>query len=150
MSVTVNGKKITDEEIYQEMQHHPADSVEAAADKAAKALVIKELLLQEAINLNVQVDGVDSGDGNYDAALIDALFTEVIKTPELDDNSIGRFYQNNIARFKQADGAIMPLDTAKEFIEEYMMENFWQNSIREYIRKLALDAKISGVTLVAL
>lgn len=146
MNITVNGKEITEEEVYQEMQYHPAESQEKAMEQAARALVIRELLLQEAAHLNIQVD--DTSDQDHTEKLIDGLFASVIKLPEPDSESITRFYQNNAHRFKKEDGTVLPFDEAKEKIAEYLIETSWHNALREYIRLLILDAKISGVTLL--
>ena len=48
VTVSVNGVSIAREAIVREMQHHPADKPIAAWQQAARALVIRELLLQEA------------------------------------------------------------------------------------------------------
>lgn len=144
--ITVNNKEITDEEIYQEMQYHPAESQEKAIEKAAQALAIRELLLQEAANLNIQVD--DNQDQDRNEKLIDGLFASVIKLPEPDQESIARFYKNNSHRFKKENDIALSFDEAKDAIAEYLIDVSWQNSLREYIRLLILNAKISGVTLL--
>ena len=47
MPIIVNKAEITDDEVHAEMQYHTAGSVEEARHKAAEALVVKQLLLQE-------------------------------------------------------------------------------------------------------
>ena len=54
MEVKVNGRIITEREIARETQYHPADSFEAARRKAAEALVVRELLLQQASRLGIE------------------------------------------------------------------------------------------------
>ena len=51
--VTVNGTAIARDAIVREMQHHAAAKPIAAWQQAARALVIRELLLQEARRLGV-------------------------------------------------------------------------------------------------
>jgi len=51
--VLVNKVEITDDEVHTEMQHHPAKSVDSARDLASQALVIRELLFQEAVRLKL-------------------------------------------------------------------------------------------------
>ena len=46
-AITVNGVGVSEEAIRLEAQHHPADNPGAALTEAARALVIRELLLQE-------------------------------------------------------------------------------------------------------
>lgn len=49
--ITVNGIKITPDEINAEVQYHPAESLFSAKYEAMRALVIRELLLQRAAGL---------------------------------------------------------------------------------------------------
>ncbi len=53
VTVSVNGVAIARDAIQHEMQHHPADKPIAAWQQAARALVIRELLLQRARYLGV-------------------------------------------------------------------------------------------------
>ena len=53
-SVVVNGVEITREAIGQEVQNHPAGKPGEAWAAAARALAIRELLLQEARRLDLQ------------------------------------------------------------------------------------------------
>ena len=48
MPAFVNGVEISDHAINAELQYHPAGSVEEARAAAARALVVRELLLQTA------------------------------------------------------------------------------------------------------
>lgn len=146
MPVLVNGKTITDEEIYQEMQYHPAASAEEAMEKAAKALAIRALLLQKATALQIQAEAED--DQAPEEALIDALLTSVITLPDPDDETIERFYHQNAHHFKKEEGVTLPLTEAKDAIKDYILETAWQNSLREYIRHLVLEAKIEGVAIL--
>ena len=52
-AVSVNGVAIARDAIAREMQHHPAPKPIAAWQQAARALVIRELLLQQARHLDV-------------------------------------------------------------------------------------------------
>ena len=53
MPLYVNNTEITDEQVFAEMQYHPASSLPEAQEKAAQALAIRELLLQEAARLEI-------------------------------------------------------------------------------------------------
>ena len=55
-NITVNGVQISESEIGAEMQYHPAASKEQAFQLAARALVIRALLLQRAAELGLQGD----------------------------------------------------------------------------------------------
>ena len=54
--VRVNGVEIEPEAIAQEIQHHPAEDAETAWREAARALAIRELLLQEARRLGIEAE----------------------------------------------------------------------------------------------
>ena len=51
--VRVNGVEIGPEAIAEEIQHHPAPDPQTAWTEAARALAVRELLLQEARRLDV-------------------------------------------------------------------------------------------------
>ncbi|MGA8824458.1 MAG: peptidylprolyl isomerase, partial [Pseudolabrys sp.] len=53
ITVSVNGISIARDAIQREMQHHPAAKPIAAWQQAARALVIRELLLQRAKHLDL-------------------------------------------------------------------------------------------------
>src|SRR4249919_2724340 len=53
VTVSVNGVAIARDSIQREMQHHPAEKPIAAWQQAARALVIRELLLQRAKHLDL-------------------------------------------------------------------------------------------------
>ncbi len=95
MSITVNGVEIAESAVHAEMQHHPAPSRERAEHQAAVALVIRELLLQEAGRLGVE--------GADDDARIAALVAREVETPEADEASCRRYFDANPARFRSAD-----------------------------------------------
>jgi peptidyl-prolyl cis-trans isomerase C len=100
--VLVGGREISATDIAAEAQNHPAPSAEAAWAAAAEALAIRQLLLDEALRLEL-----DPGD-TYDAeglaltredALIDALLAQEIQTPKADPETCRRFYDNHPERF---------------------------------------------------
>jgi peptidyl-prolyl cis-trans isomerase C len=97
MEVAVNGKIIAEREIARETQYHPAADVEDARRKAAEALVVRELLLQQASRLSIEAD-----DGT-DEARISALIEREVKTPRADEENCRRYYQGHLARFCSPD-----------------------------------------------
>jgi peptidyl-prolyl cis-trans isomerase C len=98
MEISVNGTVIAEQEIARETQHHPAPSLEAARRKAAQALTIRTLLLQQADRLAVPKDGQDT-----DEARITALIEREVKMPSADEATCRRYYQSNLGRFRSAD-----------------------------------------------
>src|SRR5512139_2207013 len=63
--VRINGIEITPEAIAQEIQHHPAPDAETAWTEAARALAVRELLLQEARRLALVVEPEQDEAGRF-------------------------------------------------------------------------------------
>ena len=89
MEITVNGKIIAEREIARETQYHPAGEFENARRKAAEALVIRELLLQQASRLAIEAEG------ESEEAIIAALIEREVNTPRADEETCRRYYQNS-------------------------------------------------------
>jgi peptidyl-prolyl cis-trans isomerase C len=98
MEISINGTVIAEREIARETQHHPAPSLEAARRKAAQALAIRALLIQQAERVAVPSDGHDT-----DESRIRALIEREVKTPSADEGTCRRYYETNLARFRSAD-----------------------------------------------
>ena len=100
--VVVNGRVIPQSEIEAEAQHHPAASPGLALLAAARALVVRDLLLQEADRLGIEPEPalVDTGrrETPEDAAIRQLLEQEVA-VPQADDDACRRYYDNNRRRF---------------------------------------------------
>jgi len=105
-AVSVNGVVISREAIAQEVQNHPADKPIHAWQAAARALVVRELLLQEAARLNIATEALCDPDGRRETAeeaAMRALVEREVKTPEPDEAACRRFYEQNIQRFRLGD-----------------------------------------------
>lgn len=104
--VRVNGVEIAPEAIAQEIQHHPAGSPEAAWTEAARALAIRELLLQEARRLGLEGDPEPDETGRVetdDDATVAALLDAAVE-PELPgEDECRRYYDARRERFRTAD-----------------------------------------------
>ncbi len=98
--ITVNGCEIPDSAVAAEMQYHPADDRDAAWQAAARALVVRELLLQEAARLDIagEAEGPESAKG--EEGLIQALVAREISLPEVDEETCRRFWLANKAKFR--------------------------------------------------
>ncbi|MGD0635275.1 MAG: peptidylprolyl isomerase [Beijerinckiaceae bacterium] len=104
-SVAVNGVVIAKADIAREVQNHAGDSPGAAWQEAARALVVRELLLQRANALTLAAEP-RSEDGlreSVDEALIRAVLEAEIRTPEASEAECRRYYQSNPARFRGPD-----------------------------------------------
>ena len=94
--ITVNDAKITAEQINSEVQYHPAESLVQAKYEAMRALVVRELLIQRAVELGIT--SYEQARENPDD-VIDRLFDLEIKTPKADKKTCQTFYENNKSRF---------------------------------------------------
>jgi peptidyl-prolyl cis-trans isomerase C len=106
VTVSVNGVTIAHDAIVREMQHHPAPKPIAAWQQAARALVIRELLLQRARHLAITPEPISDNDGRRetdDEAIMRALVEREVAVPEPDDDACRRYYQRNQGRFRSPD-----------------------------------------------
>ena len=108
MPVVVNGTEISDRAIKAEVQYHPASSFEEAHQAAARALVIRELLLQAADQLGIAdiepvMDPQTGRRETREEALIRMVIEQEVKIPEPDEAACRRYYENNRRRFRTED-----------------------------------------------
>ena len=104
--VRVNGVAIPRDMISRETQHHPSKTPAAAWTAAARALVIRELLLQEARRLDVVGAPMSNSDGRRETAeeaAIRTLIAREVRTPVPDEATCRRYYEQNAQRFRSAD-----------------------------------------------
>lgn len=104
--VIVNGVEITPEAIAQEIQHHPAPDAETAWVEAARALAVRELLLQEArrLALHAAPEADDTGRSEADDdALVRALLEEEVRPAQAGEPECRRYYDANRNRFRTPD-----------------------------------------------
>jgi peptidyl-prolyl cis-trans isomerase C len=106
--VVVNGTEISDRAIKAEVQYHPASSFEEAHQAAARALVIRELLLQAADQLGIAdiepvMDPQTGRRETREEALIRMVIEQEVKIPEPDEAACRRYYENNRRRFRTED-----------------------------------------------
>ncbi len=104
--VTVNGAEISAKAIADEAQNHSSDRPEKSWAAAAEALVIREALLQKAraIGLSAQPQTDESGRRETDDdALIRQLLDTQVSTPDPDEASCRRYFENNKQRFRTSD-----------------------------------------------
>lgn len=104
--VSVNGIAIAREDIARETQNHPADKPLVAWQAAARALVVRELLLQEAQRLKIVAQPLVDAEGRRETeseAQIRQLVADQVRTPKADEEACRRYYQSNRKRFRSAD-----------------------------------------------
>jgi peptidyl-prolyl cis-trans isomerase C len=104
--VRVNGVEITPEAIAEEIQHHPAPDAETAWVEAARALAVRELLLQEAHRLGIAAEPLADEAGRTEAeddAIVRALLEAEICPSVAGEAECRRFYDANVDRFRTPD-----------------------------------------------
>ncbi len=101
--ITVNGVAIGEEAIAAEVQHHPAASLDEARREAAQALVVKQVLLQEADRLGIQEPPGSEGDEPAEETRIQLLMEQGAKVPEPDEAACRTYFRNNRERFRSPD-----------------------------------------------
>src|SRR5690606_13370136 len=105
-TVTVNGVEIEPEAIAQEMQHHPAPDGETAWREAARALALRELLLQEARRLGIEADPEEIEDGGREIeedAVIRSLLERRVEPAKAGEDECRRYYESCVDRFRTPD-----------------------------------------------
>src|SRR5690554_3021311 len=97
--IKVGAVTIEESDIAQEMQYHPADSAGTAQLKAARALVVRELLRQRAAELGLaEVSGEALEEGD---AAIAALLEQELDVPEPSEEDCRRFHAAHAERFSE-------------------------------------------------
>lgn len=105
-AVSVNRVVISRAAIARETQNHPAGKPIEAWLAAARALVVRELLLQEARRIGIAPEPIGDAEGRRetdDEALIRALVAREVVTPQADKAACQRYFNQNRARFRTPD-----------------------------------------------
>jgi peptidyl-prolyl cis-trans isomerase C len=106
ITVSVNGVVIPHDAIAREVQHHPERTPVRAWQQAARALAVRELLLQEARRQDLTAEPQTDDDGRRELeeeALIRGLIEREVSVPEADDDTCRRYYDRNGRRFRSRD-----------------------------------------------
>jgi peptidyl-prolyl cis-trans isomerase C len=105
-AVSVNGVGIAHDLISRETQNHPAANPTLAWTAATRALVVRELLLQEARRIGLCAEPLGDAEGRRETeaeALVRGLIESEVRTPTPDAESCRRYYDANAARFRSQD-----------------------------------------------
>ena len=101
--VRVNGVEIPPEAIAQEIQHHPAPDAETAWIEAARALAVRELLLQEGRRIGIAAEQTADETGRMELdedALIRTLLEAEVEPSHPGEAECRRYYEANVDRFR--------------------------------------------------
>jgi peptidyl-prolyl cis-trans isomerase C len=143
--VVVNGVEIPEAAIAQEAQHHPASSAEEARAAAARALAIRELLLQQARRLGLAAEPLRDDEGREEAAeeaLIRAILESQVEPTEPTDEECGRVYAVRFGESGVSPSAALPR------IRQVLRARAWRAAAARYVAELVREAHIEGLSLV--
>ena len=141
MSIFVNKAEITEAEVGQEMQYHPAPTQERAWQMAAQSLVVRQLLLQQAANSGLDIEEPEEN-------LIDRLLQQDVTVPEADEATCLRFYDTHPDSFMDDEsGKRLTFDQAQAPIRDYLHTKAMRMAVAEYIKALSYSADIKGYEL---
>jgi peptidyl-prolyl cis-trans isomerase C len=102
-AVSVNGVEIPEADILAEAQNHPADTPGAALAAAARALAIRQILLQEAKRIGIESRPENGPDGRSETpedAAIRALMEQEVVVPSASEEECRRYYLSNLEKFR--------------------------------------------------
>ncbi|MBL4612252.1 MAG: hypothetical protein JKY91_00770 [Emcibacter sp.] len=147
MPVFVNKREITDDQVHEEMVNHPAPSIEAARLDAARALVVKQLLLEEAARQEIIPMGdIEALAEEYAEAAIKQLLDNVITTPDPDEETCARYYEQHKERFMdKTTDKILPYELVQPHIVQYLEDKAYHAAFHAYLDKLMSEAEIVGL-----
>lgn len=141
--VRVGEVAISPARIAEEMQNHPASNASEAWDAAARALVVRELLLSEARRQGIAADKIRDPEGRElgaEDARIEALLEREIEVPSANAAEARRYYENHLGRFTS------PLLVEAEHIliaaspDDELCYNMALSDARGLIRELQRDS----------
>jgi peptidyl-prolyl cis-trans isomerase C len=104
-AVSVNGITIPRGDIARETQNHAAATPIAAWQGATRALVIRELLRQEATQRAIVATPLEDDEGRRetaDEAAMRALIDTDVRIPTADEDTCRRYYAANVTKFRSA------------------------------------------------
>jgi peptidyl-prolyl cis-trans isomerase C len=106
LPIKVNGVVIPAHVIAEEAQHHPARTPRLAYEAAARALVVRTLLLEEALRRGIEAEPSLVAEGKReteDEARVRALIAHVASVSEAGEAECRALYDANPARFVSPD-----------------------------------------------
>jgi peptidyl-prolyl cis-trans isomerase C len=104
--VSVNGVVIHRSAIAREAQYHPAVSPGESMRAATEALVVRELLLQEARRRGIATTPITDERGRRETeeeSLVRGLVDQAVVVPTPTDSEVARYYAANRSRFRTPD-----------------------------------------------
>lgn len=148
MPVFVNAHEITDDQIHAEMQYHPSDTLDEARLNAARALTIRRLLLDQAVERDMVSSSVVKNLGeDKTEELIERLLEEDIIIPDADAETCERYYEKHKTRFvDQKTEKPVSFSMVEAHIRQYLEDKAYHAAFGAYMDHLMDRAKIVGLS----
>jgi len=148
MSIFVNHVEISEAEVGQELQYHPAPTRQRAWQLAAQSLVVRQLLLQKAAEKGLCEEPGAAIPDELEEQLIDRLLQQDVVVPEADEATCQRYYDRHPDSFMDRDsGERLAFDQARSGIRDYLHAKAMRMAVAEYIKALSFQAEIRGIEL---
>lgn len=147
MPIFVNDCEIEDDEVFNEMQYHPAANAEEAMAKAGRALVIKKIILSRARELQINLPDESESQIVKEDFLISRVLEEDVKIPDADDASCLQYYNSNQGTFRDKDGNYVAFEHVKPTIAAFIKDVSWQTAVSQYLQILIGKSDIKGIDL---
>ena len=147
MPVFVNKHEITDDQVHAEMEHHPAPDLDTARLEAARALVVRHLLLEDAVRREITTsDAVQDMSDEEAEDVIKQLLDSIITTPDPDDETCARFYDQHQQNFvDKKTEKVLPYELVKPHIVQYLEDKAYHAAFHAYLDTLMSEAEIVGL-----
>lgn len=144
--VKVNGVEVPETEIAREVQHHEGGTIEEARAAAARALIIRRLLLERARELGLspapETDALGRWESDEEALIRQVLEVEAPPTPPTTEEC-QRVYAARRAAFPPTFELAAPL------IRDRLMARAWMAASARYVAHLMRSARIEGLDDIA-
>ena len=146
--VTVNGVVIAPEAIAEEAQHHnaPKDKPGLAWRAAARALVVRALLLEEASKAGIDAKPEPRGPGREETveeALIRAWLDKALRPEPVTEAQCRAIWEE-----RPPEAAELTYDDVVRDIHEGLERKAWAEAARALVATLVEAAEITGIDMV--
>jgi hypothetical protein len=143
--VRVNGIEFAEADIAREVQHHEGESIEEARASAARALIIRHLLLERARELGLspapETDALGRWESDEEALIRGVLEAEASPMPPTGEEC---------RRVFEARRTSFPVEfaIAEPIIRDRLMARAWMAASAAYAARLMLAATIEGLEVI--
>jgi peptidyl-prolyl cis-trans isomerase C len=140
--VKVNGVELSEAEIARELQHHDGATIEEVRAAAARALIIRRLLLERArergFSAAPETDALGRWESDEEALVRQVLEVDAPPAPPTTEEC-RRVYEARRAAFPQT------FEMAEPVIRDRLMARAWMAASARYVARLMRAAHIEGL-----